>query len=437
MEEPLTMLEKLERAAPYNVFFNTIPDLPDTLGDPDNVNFADLLCPSLGQLKCSLQLNFIINPAWLMDQYNARALGTKPLTIVYGLEGEGMEELMESIPNLTYHFVEMTEGIHHSKIGIYVYQDDSLRVVVSTANLYEKDWTQANESLWVSPLCRRLPETASDTDGDSPTGFKSSLLRYLKQYNLPILEPWVEQVGRADFRDVRVFLVTSIPGEHCSGKTDNYVYHVGDLLAQHCTIPSSPLEWEVIAQTSSVGFFGKTSAKWLRGILLRSLAAHDRSQKVFRSGATFKLVYPSVRNVQKGRWSEEGSFCLVYEDGVHRAQKWFKGYLHEWRADRLGRSGVMPHTKSYCRTSPCHNKMAWFLLTSANVSRAAWGRVINDGEGVFVKNYEAGVMFLPKFFDEDCFEIGESSDNKNVRLFPFLFDLPLTEYKAKDHPWCT
>jgi tyrosyl-DNA phosphodiesterase-1 len=75
MEEPLTMLEKLERAAPYNVFFNTIPDLPDTLGDPDNVNFADLLCPSLGQLKCSLQLNFIINPAWLMDQYNARALG--------------------------------------------------------------------------------------------------------------------------------------------------------------------------------------------------------------------------------------------------------------------------------------------------------------------------------------------------------------------------
>jgi hypothetical protein len=41
-------------------------------------------------------------------------LGTKPLTIVYGLEGEGMEELMESIPNLTYHFVEMTEGIHHS-----------------------------------------------------------------------------------------------------------------------------------------------------------------------------------------------------------------------------------------------------------------------------------------------------------------------------------
>jgi hypothetical protein len=75
MEEPLTMLEKLERAAPYNVFFNTIPDLPDTLGHPDNVNFADLLCPSLGQLKCSLQLNFIINPAWLMDQYNARALG--------------------------------------------------------------------------------------------------------------------------------------------------------------------------------------------------------------------------------------------------------------------------------------------------------------------------------------------------------------------------
>lgn len=45
--------------------------------------------------------------------------------------------------------------------------------------------------------------------------------------------------------------------------------------------------------------------------------------------------------------------------------------------------------------------MSWFLLTSANLSKAAWGRKINlkdqKNQGNYIMAQEAGVLFLPKF----------------------------------------
>lgn len=56
----------------------------------------------------------------------------------------------------------------------------------------------------------------------------------------------------------------------------------------------------------------------------------------------------------------------------------------------------MPHIKTYCRISPDHKHLAWFLLTSANLSKAAWGNSKTAGKN-YVMSYEAGVLFLPKF----------------------------------------
>lgn len=59
----------------------------------------------------------------------------------------------------------------------------------------------------------------------------------------------------------------------------------------------------------------------------------------------------------------------------------------------------MPHIKSYGRVSPCHSFLAYFLLTSANLSKAAWGSETKTklpGQGLRLLSYEAGVLFLPK-----------------------------------------
>eukprot|EP01035_Chromulina_nebulosa_P050527 gene50527-68714_t len=39
--------------------------------------------------------------------------------------------------------------------------------------------------------------------------------------------------------------------------------------------------------------------------------------------------------------------------------------------------------------------LSWFLLTSANLSQAAWGAVQSGGSTLYVKSYELGVLYLP------------------------------------------
>lgn len=72
----------------------------------------------------------------------------------------------------------------------------------------------------------------------------------------------------------------------------------------------------------------------------------------------------------------------------------------QWHSDCRHRSRAMPHIKSYLRVSPCHSFLSWFLLTSANLSKAAWGTETKTklpGPGLRILSYEAGVLFLPKF----------------------------------------
>lgn len=96
----------------------------------------------------------------------------------------------------------------------------------------------------------------------------------------------------------------------------------------------------------------------------------------------------------------------------------------------------MPHIKSYCRVSPCLTKLAYYLLTSANISKAAWGANIQKDSSVYVRSYEVGVMFMPSLFSEDFFVINEDSLVDGKKVFPFIYDLPLTPYKSDDYPWC-
>lgn len=442
-----TMLEKLERAAPYNLFFTTINKAPETLRQPNAITFTDLLCPSLGELKCSLQINFIIDIAWLLKQYKARNLNTKPLTILYGDELPIMvNKLMDMFcPNVTYKFIEMKNpfGCHHSKIGIYVYEDKSLRVVVSTANLYYEDWNHYNQGLWLSPACPRLPESSANTEGESPTGFKANLLSYLETYNLPCLKQFIDYVKRADFSAVRVFLVYSAPGRHYPKNTGCHLHRIGDLLSRHCTLPAKttpesegPLSWGIIAQASSIGVMGKNPAEWLRGTVLRSLASHVKDPMPINSNATLSIVYPSVDNVMTGYYGHKSAGCMPYSKATNEKQIWLQQYMYQWKAEAYGRTRAMPHTKLYCRVSPCLTKLAYFLITSANLSRSAWGGPVGKDSVIYVRSYEVGVLFLPKFFDEEYLEIKTTLDSKNKKLFPFMYDLPLVPYRSNDYPWC-
>jgi tyrosyl-DNA phosphodiesterase-1 len=95
--------------------------------------------------------------------------------------------------------------------------------------------------------------------------------------------------------------------------------------------------------------------------------------------------------------------------------------------------------------------MAWFILTSANLSKAAWGKLNKKRDQLLVMSWECGVMFLPKFLKtgESVFKgTVKSIDNGSrassriaaerktvVYDFPIPYDLHVTPYTGANKPW--
>jgi tyrosyl-DNA phosphodiesterase-1 len=57
----------------------------------------------------------------------------------------------------------------------------------------------------------------------------------------------------------------------------------------------------------------------------------------------------------------------------------------------------MPHIKSFARFN-ADQTLSWFLLTSANLSKAAWGVLEKAQTQFMIRSYEAGVLLVPDLF---------------------------------------
>ena len=77
------------------------------------------------------------------------------------------------------------------------------------------------------------------------------------------------------------------------------------------------------------------------------------------------------------------------------------------------------------------------MLTSANLSKAAWGSVNKDGTSCLIMSYEAGVVWLPSLITgRDTFTVTPFSQREaGSERFPLHYDLPLSKYGDKDRPW--
>lgn len=73
----------------------------------------------------------------------------------------------------------------------------------------------------------------------------------------------------------------------------------------------------------------------------------------------------------------------------------FMFICRQWYCEHRKRSKAVPHIKTYARINEDKEEISWFLLTSANLSKAAWGKKLKSGM-LQIMSYEAGVLFLPK-----------------------------------------
>ena len=133
------------------------------------------------------------------------------------------------------------------------------------------------------------------------------------------------------------------------------------------------------------------------------------------------------------------------------------------------RGPAAPHIKTYIRSSDDeHKTIDWAMLTSANLSKQAWGDVVNKKGEIWVQSWETGVVVWPALFAEptqttdevtmvpvfgkdmpEFKDVGDTTPGidtegqesggttlKTIVGFRMPYDLPLRPYTADERPWC-
>lgn len=145
-------------------------------------------------------------------------------------------------------------------------------------------------------------------------------------------------------------------------------------------------------------------------------------------------------------------------------------FLRKWTPhESLHRQNAMPHIKTYARFDPSPAErddgdqesksgvLDWAILTSANLSKAAWGAFQKNDAQFMIRSYELGVLFLPQLLAKKKkkkkktsssasegssgklvvlgSKAAEQQDEKRVVL-PLPYTFPITTYNPKtDEPW--
>lgn len=312
---------------------------------------------------------------------------------------------------------------------------EGLRVVIHTANMVPTDWAQKTQAIWVGPVCPRLAPGSSG--GDSETGFRTDLLNYLSAYGDTHINEWCHYIRTHDFSAVKVFLVGSVPGRHTGTRKSCFGHlRLRNLLSQHG--PSKDLvsnHWPLVAQFSSIGSLGASAESWLLGEFLSSLST-TKGSMVTAQSVPLKLVFPSVDDVRCSLEGYPAGASIPYSIVTADKQRWLDSFFHRWKSERLGRTAASPHIKTYTRLSPSGKQIAWLLVTSANLSKAAWGALEKNGSQLMIRSYELGVLLFPGNFGQaTTFVVSDEAGGNGALFLPLPYDVPLVPYTKDDEPW--
>ncbi|KAI2654235.1 Tyrosyl-DNA phosphodiesterase 1 [Labeo rohita] len=408
-EEPADFFETnlLSTNDMYRFYLNKVTGIPKKF-NTGALHIKDILSPMFGTLKESVQFNYCFDIPWMVEQYPPE-FRDKPVILVHGEKRESKARLIEQAkPYPHIRFCQVVKMM-------LLWYEEGFRVIILTSNLIRADWYQKTQGMWMSPLYPRLPEGSPGTAGESPTNFKRDLLEYLEAYRAPELAEWIDRIKQHDLSETRVYLIGSTPGRYQGPAMEKW----GHLR---------------LRKFSSIGSMGLDQTKWLATEFQRTLTTLGKAGKSLASPETqMLLVYPSVENVRTSLEGYPAGGSLPYSIQTAQRQLWLHSYFHGWHADVTGRSNAMPHIKTYMRVSPDFTQLAWFLVTSANLSKAAWGGLEKNNTQIMVRSYELGVLYLPSAFNMSTFPVEKnvfpvSSSSKG---FPVPFDLPPQRYSSK------
>ena len=110
-----------------------------------------------------------------------------------------------------------------------------------------------------------------------------------------------------------------------------------------------------------------------------------------------------------------------------------------------GRDRAAPHIKTYIRYNS-ENTIDWAMLTSANISKQAWGEAAKSSSEMRLASWEIGVLIWPELYGTDFSMVGtfksDAPDTKDVSRegskavgLRIPYSLPLQRYGDSEVPW--
>ncbi|PWU99402.1 putative tyrosyl-DNA Phosphodiesterase (Tdp1) [Trypanosoma cruzi] len=302
-------------------------------------------------------------------------------------------------------------GVHHSKLVLCV-NANGIRVAVLTANFIQDDWAYKSQGIYVQDFPRKQNSPKTDranltfSAGNEIRGnnFKNELLRYLNCYGIISNTENTEAIpstlfDEIDFSAVCVEIITSIPGYHRYtdihsfglGRIPKVLHSIDTELSDSIRAPL--LIWQFSSQGKLTNSFlnaleNAMSTEWK--------SIEEANKKPLRP--LVQIVYPTESEVRESLEGWRGGLSLPLR--LSSCHPYINGRLHRWGQGTRGlckieflRRRALPHLKTYMRLNEKKDGIKWFILTSANLSRAAWGEWQKKGDQLAIRSYEFGVVY--------------------------------------------
>ncbi|KAM5348065.1 hypothetical protein ACJ41O_007889 [Fusarium nematophilum] len=451
-----------------------IQDLPEN-DNKNAVSLNDLLGDPL--ISECWEFNYLHDVHFLMNSFDPDTRHLVKVHIVHGFwkrEDErriALEQAATEFNNVRVHVAHMPEmfGTHHSKMMILFRHNDTAQVIIHTANMIPKDWTNMSNGVWRSPLLPKVssaPNFSSSPEG-YPIGngqrFKIDLLNYLRAYDRRkiICKPLADQLVHFSFSSVKAALVASVPGRHNVHDMSETSWGWAGLKRCLKHVPCKEQgESEIVIQISSIATLGAKD-DWLQRTLFESLSG-CKNQSLGRP--RFKVVFPTADEIRRSLdgYASGGSIHTKIQSAQQSKQlDYLRPIFHHWANDSPngsklpddtlvqdgGRKRAAPHIKTYIRSNK--SSIDWGLLTSANLSKQAWGEAARPSGEMRIASWEIGVLVWPELLQEDSIMVGtfktdmpeisqQEEPEEKVRPVVGLripYNTPLQRYKNDEIPW--
>ncbi|CUM67941.1 uncharacterized protein PRCAT00005654001 [Priceomyces carsonii] len=465
------------RSSPIRLLYNpSYNDSESVAANKDTLMIEELIGSK--DLKETFQFNFSIDlPFFLTYLHPDFSKEKKKITFI-----SGSKVLLPELPDAEFvreHFnvhevianVPNKFGTHHTKMMINFFEDDTVEIVIMTANLTKLDFVGLTQMCWRSGRLKKDSDPSEEN-----TKFKRDLCAYIKRYGDDALDNLSEIVNKYVFCGIDVELVASTPGSYDISdlKDDDEIYGYGKLyqiLRRNGLLldnQESKLHYNVLAQISSISYpfatKGKDTASIFSHLICplifsgnqpgpsflapgsRSFQRHQKLNNYYPH-----IVFPSVPDVAEnnvGFGAGQAVHFNYFSSQTHRNQyeQNIKPYLRRWNSSRnlsiTGREKVVPHVKLYmCDNADNWGSLKWVMMCSHNLSKQAWGShkgskfTTTDARKYEVASYELGVLvpertvkLIPCYSSDHT----TTADRIPIRL---PFKLPPVPYLSSDKPW--